>query len=347
MIEPGQRLPNFARRDQSGALVMAYEFSCGALIVIVLAETPMSDAATALIKSLEPLHLDGFAGPKVAVMVPGSQDEAQSAAETLGGSLSVWADEDGRVMDFLLGGRIPKAVAAFAFDANFRLIGRFDADGGDDLAAAVTHAWADVNSDQLATIVTAGAPVLIVPRVLEPEDCAAVIELYQAGQPTESGMTRLVDGKPTLVPDPSAKIRQDVEITDEQRTNALMTRIGKRLAPEIQKAFHYTIEQFERFKIVAYDADTGGYFRPHRDNTAPQARLRRFAMTINLNTGDYEGGCLRFPEYGPALYEPPRGGAIVFSCDHAHELTDVSLGRRYALLTFFSQKPPETRPEDG
>jgi len=55
-------------------------------------------------------------------------------------------------------------------------------------------------------------------------------------------------------------------------------------------------------------------------------------MTIHLNTGDYEGGFLRFPEYGPDLYRPPRGDAIVYSSSLLHEVTPVTSGRRYALV---------------
>ena len=40
------------------------------------------------------------------------------------------------------------------------------------------------------------------------------------------------------------------------------------------------------------------------------------------------------PEYGPDLYAPETGGAIVFSCTNLHEATPVTAGTRYALLTF-------------
>ena len=58
-------------------------------------------------------------------------------------------------------------------------------------------------------------------------------------------------------------------------------------------------------------------------------------MTLNLNTNGYTGGQLRFPEFGPDLYEPERGGAIVFSSSLLHEATPVTAGRRYVLLGFF------------
>jgi predicted 2-oxoglutarate/Fe(II)-dependent dioxygenase YbiX len=58
-------------------------------------------------------------------------------------------------------------------------------------------------------------------------------------------------------------------------------------------------------------------------------------MTINLNTGEYTGGCLRFPEYGSRLYRPQVGEAVIFSCSLLHEVTPVSTGKRFALLSFF------------
>jgi len=89
----------------------------------------------------------------------------------------------------------------------------------------------------------------------------------------------------------------------------------------------------EPFKVVCYDSATGGYFRRHRDNVTPDARHRRFALSINLND-DYQGGSLVFPEFGPEGYSPPRGGALVFSGELLHEATAVTAGKRYVLLSF-------------
>ncbi len=58
-------------------------------------------------------------------------------------------------------------------------------------------------------------------------------------------------------------------------------------------------------------------------------------MTLNLNTGEYEGGHLRFPEYGPHLYKPGLGDAVVFSCSLVHQALPVTSGTRYVLLSFF------------
>lgn len=55
---------------------------------------------------------------------------------------------------------------------------------------------------------------------------------------------------------------------------------------------------------------------------------------MNLNTGEFEGGDLRFPEFDGAPHRPGCGDAVVFSASLLHEVTPVTAGRRYALLTF-------------
>lgn len=111
----------------------------------------------------------------------------------------------------------------------------------------------------------------------------------------------------------------------------LAAMIGRRVAPELFKAFYLKRFQFSRFIIACYDAARGDYFRPHRDNSTPQTRDRVFALTLNLNN-EYEGGSLLFPEYGSSLYKPAAGGAILFSCSHLHEATPVTKGRRFTLI---------------
>jgi hypothetical protein len=63
-------------------------------------------------------------------------------------------------------------------------------------------------------------------------------------------------------------------------------------------------------------------------------RHRRFGFTINLNAGEYEGGFLRFPEYGPQLYAPDTGGMVVFSASLLHEAMPVTKGRRFGMFGF-------------
>jgi predicted 2-oxoglutarate/Fe(II)-dependent dioxygenase YbiX len=107
-----------------------------------------------------------------------------------------------------------------------------------------------------------------------------------------------------------------------------------RLFPEIRKAFQYNITRRERYRIGCYEGERGGEAHGHRDNTAPIVAHRRFACSINLNSEEFEGGGLRYPEYGDQQYRPATGEAIVFSSSILHEALHVTAGRRYVLLAF-------------
>ena len=178
------------------------------------------------------------------------------------------------------------------------------------------------------------APVLILPRVFEPALCRDLIATYSAHGGKASGFMRDIDGKTRLIVDPGHKRRNDHELVDPALRNAAAARIQNRLIPEVAKAFQFRATRMERYLVGCYDAAEGGHFRPHRDNTTAGTAHRRFAVTINLNAEDYEGGDLSFPEFGPRRYRAPTGGAVVFSCSLLHMVDPVVSGRRFAFLPF-------------
>ncbi|MGZ3376660.1 MAG: 2OG-Fe(II) oxygenase, partial [Phenylobacterium sp.] len=118
-------------------------------------------------------------------------------------------------------------------------------------------------------------------------------------------------------------------------------RLALRLLPQIAKAFGFNATRIERYIVARYSADDGGYFRAPRDNTTPGTAHRKFAVSINLNAEEFEGGDLRFPEYGLRTYRPPTGGAVVFSCGLLHEAMPVTRGVRYATLPFLFDEAGE------
>ncbi len=175
------------------------------------------------------------------------------------------------------------------------------------------------------------APVLLIPKVLAEVECRKLIDIWETQGHSDSGfMVR--DGEKTVgYLDPSHKLRSDHFLADGGVKNYLDWVMQRRIFPEIKKAFDYDASRREEYKIACYEASRGGYFRPHRDNTTPGTAHRKFAMTLNLNSEEYEGGYLRFPEYGPHVYKPSTGSAVIFSCSLLHEATDVTAGRRFAL----------------
>ncbi|MGA0604514.1 2OG-Fe(II) oxygenase [Phenylobacterium sp. VNQ135] len=176
------------------------------------------------------------------------------------------------------------------------------------------------------------APVLTAPRIFEPELCEALIGLHADTGGTFTGVMRDDDDRTVHVMD-ELKKRRDVMVRDPGLVAALRERLERRLFPFIGRAFGFQPTRIERYLVSCYDEADGGVFRPHRDNTTQGTAHRVFACSINLND-DFEGGDLRFPEFGPATYRPPVGGAVVFACGLMHEALPVTKGRRYAFLPF-------------
>lgn len=238
----------------------------------------------------------------------------------------------------------------FLFDEDAAAATLYDAAGTERwcLIDPALHVMAIVGPEQAAALVDriaalappgrhggpeGSAPVLLTPRIFEPAFCEQLIGHYRriGGEP--SGFMREVDGVTTLMRDEHHKRRSDVIVEDETLQKQAVVRLNRRLLPQIHKAFNFKATRIERYLVARYDAETGGFFRPHRDNTTKGTAHRRFAVSINLNA-DYEGGDLRFPEFGPRTYRPPPGGAVVFSCSVLHEATPVTRGERFAFLPF-------------
>lgn len=178
------------------------------------------------------------------------------------------------------------------------------------------------------------APILTVPDILPPALCRHLIDLYDRHGGEPSGFMREENGMTVLRVDPDHKQRSDYTIEDNRLINELKTRLATTLHPMIQRSFQFDVTRIERFLVACYDSEQQGHFRAHRDNTTKGTAHRRFAVTINLNAGDYDGGDLCFPEFGSRTYCAPTGGAIVFSCSLLHEARPVTRGRRYAFLPF-------------
>lgn len=203
-----------------------------------------------------------------------------------------------------------------------------------EAGASLLQQVASLPANGLTGSVHRPAPVLAVPGVFEPEFCQFLIALYQRQGGTESGFMQDVNGQTVGVVDHSFKRRRDMEIHDEAVREAARQRIERRLIPMINRALCFRATRMERYIVACYDASAGGFFRAHRDNTTRGTIHRRLAVTINLNEEAFEGGDLRFPEFGPRTYRAVTGGAVVFSCALLHEALPVTAGTRHAFLPF-------------
>lgn len=177
------------------------------------------------------------------------------------------------------------------------------------------------------------APVIMLPDIFEPAFCRRLIEEYEHHGGVHSGFVRDEGGKTVGLLDARHKVRRDHLIDQPALRSHIQGCIRRRVVPMIQRVHSFEATRLERYLLACYDADDGGHFRPHRDNTTFGTAHRRFALSINLSD-DFDGGDLVFPEFGPRRYKPPVGAGVVFSCSLLHAVEPVLRGRRYAFLPF-------------
>jgi len=256
-------------------------------------------------------------------------------------NLQIWSDREGKISEAYLnqlglGSRAALNdgnVVGVVMDANQRVLTVINGKT-DDLAAKVLDFHANRAAPPAPQVRRSNAPVIVMPNLLDPEMCAALIQTFDQGKVQEGVVASVLEGKELERVHHERKKRLDHKIEDMAQHQILQNVIGRRVAPELGKAFNFEGFAFDRFLICRYAADREDRFRTHRDNVSPGTADRRFAMTLNLNGDEYEGGELVFPEYGRDGYKPGNGGAVLFSCSLLHEALPVTKGVRYALLTF-------------
>jgi peroxiredoxin len=184
---------------------------------------------------------------------------------------------------------------------------------------------------------TSHPPVLLIPDVLSAEDCRRLIEVYDTRGKffvkPGVGYDDMKSDYKMHIPEYDRVDRIDHWLVEENTCAFIHYRVASRVFPEILKTFQYWITKYERMRIGCYEGPRGGRLHGHRDNIEPTP-YRRFAMSINLNTPEFSGGELRFPEFGDQRYVPESGTAIVFSSSLLHEALEVTAGRRLVLLAF-------------
>ena len=323
-LSPGEFAPDFAAPTRTNP-TFHFNTLAGRYVLLAFIPPEAQAAALAAFQSARARFDDRFI---TAFFVTDGSLAAGSPPDQIPGLR--WAfDTDGAVAR-LYGGGVDASPGWLLLDPMLRILARAPLASPQPLFGLI----AELPPVEAHGGVPMSAPVLIVPRVFSHDLCARLIARYEARGGERSGVMRDVDGKTVGVLDPM-KSRRDVRLEDEpDLRREIMGRLERALIPMIARAFQFRATRLERYLVACYDASEGGRFRAHRDNETFGTAHRRYAVSINLNAEDFEGGDLRFPEFGPRTYRPPTGGAVVFCCSLLHEATEVTRGRRFAFLPF-------------
>ena len=312
----GERLADFVLMDRSGLPARFYAHAGGRPTVVVFDDAGDDPRLVDLAGRLN-------ARDDVALCCITSREPAGATG------VMMWSDPERTVAEAY--GVAAGELTVVVLDPNLRVVG---VEVGDHVADRVVALLDTAVHRDPAVQVMMQAPVMLLPRVLDVAYRERLIQVWEEEGSIETG----VQNSSGDVLDASYKRRRDHTVHNAELLRELSSVVGRRVMPEVRKAFAFRATRFEGFKIGCYDASTGGFFRPHRDNLTSSTAHRVFALTLNLNDG-YEGGQLRFPEYGNQLYRPAAGAALIFSCALLHEVLDVTAGRRFVLLSFLYGEP--------
>ena len=214
---------------------------------------------------------------------------------------------------------LPAAPSAtlFVLDSGHRVARLLDRMEPAAMAAVALAELRRLADARPAATLQAHPPVLALPRMLSLEDCAFLAAVWRRDVPEyptdgfANAGTKQEAGDFKVVHDGGYGRAVEYIVQDEALQRFIDGRLRRRLLPEIRKAFQAGGLQREGYRIAGNEARAGGYLNPHRDNSTPTNARRRFTMTVNLNAGEYQGGELRFREYGEQLCAVERGTAIV------------------------------------
>jgi predicted 2-oxoglutarate/Fe(II)-dependent dioxygenase YbiX len=342
-LRPGDRVPDFALPGLDGKLrKFIWSFTGDPVALLAVDDLANLDAGqfAALIEACRNATV-------TPVVVAGNAVAGASAPwARLGGSAEtplLLCDAERKFLGALLSqggvGLGPAGslrMRVIVLDPNQRVAAAFDSRAlpaaSEAIEALARSVRSDGGKDQL--LLTPMAPVLVLPRVFEPDFCTQLVRLWGKGDHKDSG----VSSRYGNVNIEHLKRTEDYTIVEPMMQKAVSDRLAYRIGPELTKVFAFDRQfTFDSHVVLSYSAEGQHFFGAHRDNGAPTTADRAFAVSLNLNA-DFEGGELVFPEYAGVRVSPPVGAAAVFSCSLLHQVLPVTRGRRYVLTTFFRAK---------
>ena len=333
----------FALPDGNGKPVTPISNRLSGRPLLIVFECGEANGTPAYVKEIAALHerrdvLNAHDAVVLAV-TRRSRDDNRALHHDQALTFPVLSDPDAKVYTAcgLDPASLKRAAVTLVLDGNLRVVEVFDG-GGASRWLGIFDALNAATEDDSGSTLANHPPVLVLPRVLTPVDCAMLIDVWHRPVPTWEGKDYTNDGFDWEQGDFKAsnsgegRVVQFV-VRDPEVQKYLDAKLHRRVMPEIMKVFQTKVSRREDYRIAAYDSAEGGHLGPHRDNLTKPTRHRRFTMAVTLNGGEFEGGGLRFREYSEQGYLVPTGTAIVWSCALLHEVLPVTSGRRFILGT--------------
>ena len=155
------------------------------------------------------------------------------------------------------------------------------------------------------SLISSTAPVLCLPKVLNEKLCSSLINNFKNGKPSE--------------------------LFIEKYMKSIDNRLIEYVLPQLEKAFVYKATRREEPYILKSTVNDSN---KSLVATSGEHQHRKFAVVIYLNSEEFSGGGIQFPEYGFLSFKPNTGDALIFSASFYQVLTQIYQGERWIYGTY-------------
>ena len=348
--QPGMLLPHFELKDEQGRwLRYSDDHLSGRPLLLLLLNDPNGLRASTWLAALAAKHAD-IAQRDAYVVIVNANSDARHNAEQLRQHGLYWpmpSDSSGRILAGLGLHKDCGPSDRLLLVSPFRQIISWwdEAVTPTDTLLEALNTMSSPNTDP-DRLMPPHAPVLAVPNVLTPQECADLIKAFESDTPFTARPPKpgeLQSDFQIPVYEHNRQDRVDHIIRDQRMIQFLDERIFGRIVPMVKRAFAFDVTRREDLHIARYVGERSGNQMGHRDNISAQTAHRRFALSLNLND-DYEGGDVVFREYDERGYKSPAGTAMIFSSALLHEVRETTQGTRYTLISHFFNEQSMQRP---
>ena len=313
---PGDRIPNFRLPGPDDVSREFYALTKGRPALLVLAANTAQEDQWNEIKALGAALPDFEAAGLDLFIVSNDGVESLAMVSKTVPAPAVWfADIQGMVNIGIRGAAKFEmtGLASFLLDADQRLLAT-RGPGPGHAAWALAALWEQPQPEPL--LLSAAAPVLMMPAVLDDKLCRRLLEQLEAGG------------------DPGGTGVEDAALAKEVG-QVMLRRVG----PEVEKVFDFEDIVIEDVKIRRDAAGPEASLERRHDIVEIVGVERRFALLLDLEAAGYEGGGFAFPEYAPHVYRPASGGALIYSAALLVEIRPPASGQRSLLTAVLRQRP--------
>lgn len=132
--------------------------------------------------------------------------------------------------------------------------------------------------------------------------------------------------------------RRTTLLTAPPEVRASVSSMFDSLRQTLSDQFDVPLTSFEEPQFLRYT--TGDYFVAHQDGNTPiivdDSRHRRVSLILFLSEpASYSGGDLLFHQPAKEVAPARRGTVVAFRSELTHEVTPVTAGERYTVVTWY------------